>query len=361
MDKIIYIRKELNKNEKRTPIIPLDIKNLINNNYTIYIESSQNRIFKDHEYEKEGAFITKLLWNHPKFKETLIIGLKELDNLNNLNKHHHVYFAHCYKKQNNSIEILNMFKKSNSILYDFEYFLNKDKSLKRIISFGFYAGTAGASIGLLQYYSFLINKKDIKDLKYYENQEILINDLKNIKLDAKIYKKINKNLNKNPQIVIIGPNGNCGKGVQYILNQLNIKYDILTSNDEINISVLKKYDIIFNCILLDENYNNIWFSQNNINEITAPLLIIDISCDNEKNNNPIQLKYPNTTFQNPIFQINEFIKIIAISNLPSFLPKDSSTYFSNKCTELLLEYSNDIYPVNWINNKNIFYKMIDEI
>ena len=351
MYKIIYIRKELNNNEKRTPIIPLDIKILINNNYIIYIESSQNRIFEDEDYEKEGAFITKLKWNHPKFRNALIIGLKELDNLNNLNSHQHVYFAHCYKKQNNSIQILKAFKKSNSILYDFEYFLNSNKFLKRIISFGFYAGTVGASIGLLQYYYYLINKKDIKDLEYYENQEILINDLKNINLNQK----------QNPQIVIIGSNGNCGNGVQYILNKLNIKYDILTSSDNINIVSLKKYDIIFNCILLDENYNNIWFSQDNITEITSPLLIIDISCDNEKYNNPIQLKYSNTTFQIPVCQINEFIKIIAISNLPSFLPKDSSTYFSNKCTQLLLEYSNDIVPVNWINNKDIFYKIINNI
>ena len=350
MDKIIYIRKELNNNEKRTPIIPSDIKNLINNNYSIYIESSQNRIFNDNEYEKEGAFITILKWEHPKFKDALIIGLKELDNLNNLNNHQHVYFAHCYKKQNNSIQILNAFKKSNSILYDFEYFLNQENN-KRIISFGFYAGIAGVSIGLLQYYSYFMNKKNLKDLKYYENQKILINDLKNISLESSL----------NPQIVIIGPNGNCGKGVQYILNQLNIKYDMITSSDKINISFLKKYDIIFNCILLDENYNNIWFSEENITEITRSLLIVDISCDNEKNNNPIQLKYPNTTFQNPIFQINEFIKIIAISNLPSFLPKDSSTYFSSKCTQLLLEYSNDIYPVNWISNKNIFYKMLNNI
>jgi alanine dehydrogenase len=351
MDKIIYIRKELNNNEKRTPIIPLDIKFLINSNYIIYIESSQNRIFKDDDYEKEGAFITKLKWNHPKFKDALIIGLKELDDLNNLNNHQHVYFAHCYKKQNNSIQILNAFKKSNSILYDFEYFLNQENN-KRIISFGFYAGIAGVSIGLLQYYSYLMNNKDIKDLKYYENQEILISDLKNINLTNKTNKT-----NKNPQIVIIGPNGNCGKGVQYILNKFNIKYDILTTSDIINISSLKKYDIIFNCILLNEKYNNIWFSEENITKITNPLLIIDISCDNEKKNNPIQLKYPNTTFQNPIYQINEFIKIIAISNLPSFLPKDSSTYFSSKCTQLLLEYSNDIYPVNWINNKDIFIKL----
>ena len=40
MDKIIYIRKELNNNEKRTPIIPSDIKNLINNDIQLNLDSS---------------------------------------------------------------------------------------------------------------------------------------------------------------------------------------------------------------------------------------------------------------------------------------------------------------------------------
>jgi NAD/NADP transhydrogenase alpha subunit len=36
--------------------------------------------------------------------------------------------------------------------------------------------------------------------------------------------------------------------------------------------------------------------------------------------------------------VNEFVDIISISNLPSLMPKESSDYFSEKCVELLLNF-----------------------
>ena len=53
INNIIYIRSELNKNECRTPIIPIDIPVLIQHGFNIYVESSSNRIFSDEEYEKD--------------------------------------------------------------------------------------------------------------------------------------------------------------------------------------------------------------------------------------------------------------------------------------------------------------------
>ena len=356
MDIIIYIRTELNKNEKRVPLIPNDIRILINNNFTIYVQSSSTRIYSDAEYEESGAIITNIPWHNEKFKNALIIGLKELDDVTKLDKHQHVYFAHCYKEQTNSNIILNAFKNSNSILYDFEYFLdynsiyNIENKPLRIISFGVYAGIAGSAIGLLQYYNYLNEKKDIKNLQFYDEKDVLVYDLQNNFKNIII-----------PKIIIIGPGGNCGNGVQYILQILNLKYDILSSNDAISFELLKNYDIIFNCILLDKNYNNIWFDNENIKIINHDLLIVDISCDNEKSNNPIRLNYPNTTFKEPVFNVNNFVKIIAISNLPSYLPKNSSVNFSNKFLKLLLNYKKNKDHIDWKKNKEIFYKILEVI
>jgi saccharopine dehydrogenase (NAD+, L-lysine-forming) len=356
MNIIIYIRKELNINEKRVPIIPYNIPILINNNFIIYIQSSNNRIYSDTEYQENGAIITNLPWYNEKFKDALIIGFKELNDLTKLDHHLHIYFAHCYKKQNNSSIILNAFKSSNSILYDFEYFLNYNKifnienKIQRIISFGVYAGISGSAIGLMQYYNYFNEKKDIKNLEFYDEKDMLIFDLQNNFKNILI-----------PKIVIIGPGGNCGKGVQYILQLLRLKYDILLSTDTINFDLLKNYDIIFNCILLDEKYNSIWFNDENIKIIDHNLLIVDISCDNEKLNNPIRLNYPNTTFKEPVFELNNFVKIIAIANLPSYLPKNSSIYFSNKFIKLLLNYQKNKENIDWKKNKEIFYKILDSI
>ena len=107
--KIIYIRNELNLFEHRAPIIPNDISLLINQGYTIYIESSKHRIFSDEEYENFGAIITNKKWYDEMFKQALIIGIKEIENITELSNHTHLYFSHTYKNQINSKYILEEF------------------------------------------------------------------------------------------------------------------------------------------------------------------------------------------------------------------------------------------------------------
>ena len=59
MDNILYIRKEINDNEYRTPLTPKDGEKLIKQGWIIYIESSDNRIYKDNEYSEVGCIVTK--------------------------------------------------------------------------------------------------------------------------------------------------------------------------------------------------------------------------------------------------------------------------------------------------------------
>jgi len=339
----IFLRNEVYENEIRTPLIPSDIKILINNNFTVFVESCPYRIYADELYEKEGAIITLDKWYDIKYKNFIIIGIKELNYLEKLNKHTHLYFSHSYKKQKNSGMILNAFIKSHSKLYDFEYFLNNQENRKRIIAFGYFAGLVGAVLGVKQFYN-KINKLDnIKELKPW----ITLNEMiEYVKIEASyITNKIN-----DIKIGIIGSNGRCGKGVQFILDTLNIKYIEIEKEKEKEMEI--NFDILFNCILLDRNYNNIWYNSKSI--FNKNLVIVDISCDYTKINNPIQLYNSSTSWNEPVFKYNEFVDIIAIENLPSLLPYESSNDFSKKCTELLLQYDNEI----WNNNLLEFYNAI---
>ena len=321
---ILYIRCENNQDEYRTPIIPEHVEILIKNGFTIYVETSKNRIYTDIEYFNKGAIITTEKWYL--FKNALIIGLKEI-NLEKLNGHTHMYFSHSFKNQINSKNILNSFKNSNSMLYDFEYFI--DSNNKRFLSFGLYAGIAGCILGLLQYLEKLTTGNNIKNLTYFEN-----------------FKEINFNLNK-IKINIIGPYGNVGLGVRSVLDEIGIKYDINIKNN------FNDYDILYNCIKLDESCNETWFLPETI--VSKKIIICDISCDYSKLNNPIKLYNNNTTWKDPVYSFNEFIDIIAINNLPSLLPKESSDYFSNKVVELLLLPNSDI----WKNNEKYFKNLIN--
>jgi NAD/NADP transhydrogenase alpha subunit len=60
-------------------------------------------------------------------------------------------------------------------------------------------------------------------------------------------------------------------------------------------------------------------------------------------------------YNNPGINYNNYVDIIAIDNLPSLLPHESSQYFSSKLVELLKTYKKDEFN-HWKNNLNIYYK-----
>ena len=337
----IFIRNENNPHEYRTPIVPHDISKLIRIGFEVFVESSNTRLFSDDEYILNGAIITHKRWYDSTFNDALIIGLKEISELEKLHNHKHVYFSHSYKKQEGYKKILSAFSKSSSIIYDFEYFI--DNNNKRLLSFGFYAGITGGILGMLQYLEKSTFEINISNLQYWNTHQEMI-------------RFINPNLLKDIKIAIVGGKGNCGTGVKNILDELKIKYDIFYKHS--NKLLLKKYDIVYNCITLPDNFNEVWFSK--YTEFKKPIIIVDVSCDYLKANNPIQLYNKNTTWTEPVYSYNKFVDIIAINNLPSLLPKDSSTFFSNKCVELLEEYKQPIVGY-WNDNEKIYNDNINRV
>ncbi len=159
----------------------------------------------------------------------------------------------------------------------------------------------------------------------------------------------------NLKIGLIGASGNCGKGVQSLLNELGLNYTILNRHDDSKTFV--SFDIFINCIKLDPNSTQSWFDDST--NFTNPIIISDISCDYTKPNNPIKLYNKNTTWTNPVFKPNKFVKIISIDNLPSLIPKESSKYFSNQFVKLLKDFSSDSNKI-WNRNLNIYKNIIKQ-
>ena len=336
---MIYIRSEINPLEKRTPLVPNDVKKLLKDEIEIYVQSSVNRVYCDEEYEEAGAIIVKDEWFEPKYKNSLIVGLKELCDLDKLDNNVHMYFSHSFKNQSGSEYVLKSFKSSNSVIFDFEYFQDPLTS-NRLISFGIYAGYVGAILGIKQFYQ----KYDLYDLQPWNSIENMIASVPFISIN---------NPSSSPKVGIIGYKGRCGTGVREILDILGITYICI---DEFDIEIIKDLDIFYNCICLDKKYNKIWFNTDYIH--TKKLIIVDISCDYNKPNNPIKIYNRSTTHKNPVYKLpKNNIEIIAIDNLPTLLPKDSSDYFSNKLVELLDEKHTKV----WLNNLNIFDKKMKNI
>ena len=206
----IIIRKEYKKNEFRTPLIPSDCKKCSEFGIIIYVEKSSQRCIPDKEYEENGCIIIEDFTNLklPK-NNTLVIGLKELDYSNlKLLPWCHLYFTHIFKNQVGSDEIISKLTENKSVIYDYEYFLNKNQ--KRVIAFGYWAGFIGTALGLLQYYYKSINQ-NIKNLKMCMDASILFEEVEYFK---HFFRKVN--------IGIIGVNGRSGKGSLFLLERLGI-------------------------------------------------------------------------------------------------------------------------------------------
>jgi saccharopine dehydrogenase (NAD+, L-lysine-forming) len=348
---ILYIRKECKTNEYRTPIIPEDVARLLQHGFIVCVQRSNTRIYTDDEYKASGAVMTELEWFDPLFKDAYIIGLKELSHLDKLSNHKHIYFSHSYKNQSGAKQLLETFYNSGSVIYDFEYFL--DENEKRTISFGFYAGIAGCYLGLMQYFK---KRWENKNISAITPDEFHIDKMDDI-ISKRLYVGIGsldsqdiKHQNKELRIAIVGPSGNCGSGVKSVLDKFSLKYESFDKTADK--SGLHKYDIVYNCITLQTDSKEIWFSENTAFE--NPIVITDISCDSSKDNNPISIYKTDTTWENPVFSYNKNVDIIAISNLPSLLPKESSKFFSNKCVEFLLDMESAV----WKKAEQIYYNHV---
>jgi len=296
------------------------------------VERSETRFVSDEEWIKAGAELTEKKW-YEQQPGTIVLGLKELTNLDKLNKHIHVYFSHSFGGQSSSLATLEAFKKSNSLLYDLEYFKTPDN--KRTLAFGFYAGLVAAALGLTQSFNRLNGREDLNKLTYWESKAKMIEFCR---------------FNRSTKIAIIG-NGRCSKGVQFLLEILDIKYKLIDKKQTL---IPQNYDIIFNCILLSSEFNTVWVSESTILE--KQLLIVDVSCDYSKTNNPFPIYSKATSWEIPVLNINK-VSIIAIDNLPSLLPKESSSEFSTKLTDLLLRYGDE----EWMRNLKIYNDKINEI
>ena len=346
MNMNIFIRKETINEEYRTPIIPSDVAILRENGYKVIVERSKNRCYSDVEYEKHGATLVNHSWeSYSANTNTLILGIKKIENMDILNNHNHVYFSHSFKGQSDSKTILKKFKESGSIIYDLEYFKHSDGS--RVIYFGFYAGIIGAGLGLVQYFKEEDKDEDIQNLECFDSVE-------------DFYSFVERNIcfgeMENIKIALVGPNGNCGKGVQEILKYFGFNFSSFERKDCKD--SLNTFDIIINCINLKENVGS-WFDNSTV--FSGKTVIIDISCDYNNVFNPIKLYNKATTFENPVYKYNNNVSIISIENLPSLIPKVTSEYFSSKLVPLLINYSTEYYNKMWKNSYLLYEEVIETL
>ena len=357
----IGIVRESRNDENRTPIVPADIKKFKKNNPNInfIIQPSNNRCFSDEEYELCGAKINENL-----NECSIIFGVKEIDPNILINNRTYLFFSHTFKinKQQKNIEknkkdlLLSILNKKITLI-DYENIRGKNGT--RCLGFGRFAGIVGC-YNTLNLLLKVLGKQSLASAYKINDYERLVLNLKNLYFPK-------------TKILVTG-DGRVAKGVIELLNQTNIKAvskkdflekkfdqpifcnletkDYVTNNSSTNFNLehfinnpqdysssalqyLKETDILISAHYWDPSSPKI-FENEDLKDLQNLKIVGDITCDI---NGSVPTTIRSTTIEKPNYWIernslkeidknNDGIAVMAVDNLPSELPRDSSTEFS---------------------------------
>jgi len=375
------ILREARIDENRAPFTPSQLSNLLNkfSNLKIIVQPSNRRCFKDEDYLKAGTQITDDLSS-----ADIIFGVKEVNILKLIKDKTYLFFSHTskvrqyisqvikdaaiiYKK-----ELLKEVIKKNITLIDYENVRDVSGEGYRYLGFGRFAGIIG-TYNTLNLYLKLYNKQQLPRAFEINNYEQI--------------KKLIGKQNFNKIKILVTGSGRASKGAVEMLKYSNIKQ--VTLNDYLkkkydeaifcNISVkkhverkdgkafsyqdynlnsqeynskVKNYlfdtDMFIACHYWDPIFPKL-FSPTEINEFRNLKIIGDVTCDI---NGSVPTTIRSTSIAKPYYSINtdtmkeiklgnKGIAVMAVDNLPSELPRDSSEEFGDSIISEILPYLMD--------------------
>ena len=357
----IGIIRESRNDENRTPLVPEHIKKYkeSNPNINFIIQPSNSRCFSDEEYELCGAKINENL-----NECSIIFGVKEIDPNILINNRTYLFFSHTFKinKQQKNIEkhkkdlLLSILNKKITLI-DYENIRGKNGT--RCLGFGRFAGIVGC-YNTLNLLLRVLGKQSLASAYKIDDYERLVLNLKNLYFPK-------------TKILVTG-DGRVAKGVIELLNLTNIKAvskkdflekkfdqpifcnletkDYVTNNSSTNFNLehfidnpqdysssalqyLKETDILISAHYWDPSSPKI-FENEDLKVLQNLKIVGDITCDI---NGSVPTTIRSTTIEEPNYWIerynlkeidesNDGIAVMAVDNLPSELPRDSSTEFS---------------------------------
>ena len=357
----IGIVRESRNDENRTPLVPEHIKKYkeSNPNINFIIQPSNSRCFSDEEYELCGAKINENL-----NECSIIFGVKEIDPNILINNRTYLFFSHTFKinKQQKNIEkhkkdlLLSILNKKITLI-DYENIRGKNGT--RCLGFGRFAGIVGC-YNTLNLLLRVLGKQSLASAYKINDYERLVLNLKNLYFPK-------------TKILVTG-DGRVAKGVIELLNLTNIKAvskkdflekkfdqpifcnletkDYVTNNSSTNFNLehfidnpqdysssalqyLKETDILISAHYWDPSSPKI-FENEDLKVLQNLKIVGDITCDI---NGSVPTTIRSTTIEEPNYWIerytlkeidenNDGIAVMAVDNLPSELPRDSSTEFS---------------------------------
>lgn len=404
MKNTIAIRHEDKyKMERRAPLTPRHIEQLIKQGVEVLVETSKKRVFTDDEYRASGAVVAKDI-----SAASLILGVKEMPFDYFKAQKTYVFFSHTIKGQGYNMPLLQNMVDHKINLIDYEKIT--DEKGKRLIFFGHFAGLAGM-INSLWSYGQRLHKlgysSSFKSLKQSHNYSSLEEAKKAIRSAGESIQNKGLNPEVGPLIIGITGYGNVSKGAQEIAALLPIvkispaellqmskenKFDLkhvylvvfkeedlskpVNKNDHFDLqdyyqhpekykNQFEKYiphiSILMNCMYWDNRYPRI-VTKDFIAELYKTehrlKVIGDVTCDP---NGSIEATHIGATILDPVFVYNpktrtptmgfegEGLLIMSVEILPSELPRESSEAFGDILVNYVKQLAEADYNTSFEN------------
>ena len=328
----LWVRAEQRSNEARVGVTPGGAKTLIDAGLRVTVEHSTQRAIALDGYRAAGCDIApENTWPEAP-NDAVIFGLKELPEDGTALHHRHIMFGHAYKGQHGGRTLLRRFKVGGGTLYDLEYLV--DENNRRVAAFGYWAGYTGAAISV-KCWADQQRGRLTGAIGAFANKQALLSDLtRALAADA-----ANIAPNRLPRAIVIGALGRVGTGAADLCRDLGIevtKWDIAETARGAPFPEILTHNIFLNCILARPE-TPVFVPASALSDPRQLSVIGDIACDPDSDYNPILVYDQATTWHNPALRVHQTppLDVMAIDNLPSLLPVESSQDYAAQLLPVL--------------------------
>jgi saccharopine dehydrogenase (NAD+, L-lysine-forming) len=343
----LWVRAESRESEERVGITPSGVAELIAAGFRVTVEESSCRAIPIDGYRDAGAgIVAEHSWTSAP-RDAIVFGLKELPDDGTDLVHRHVMFGHAFKGQADGPRLLKRFRAGGGALYDLEY-LTEDNG-RRVAAFGYWAGYAGAAVGLMVWAAQAAGTgKGPARVRAYPGRDALVSELK--ALLAATGKLA-------PSAIIIGALGRVGTGAGDLLDAMGAevtRWDMAETASGGPFPEIMQHDLFVNCVLAMPGIP-VFVPKSAVAEPRKLTVIADVSCDPSSPYNPVPVYSHATSFTDPVIRVAEAppLDVMAIDNLPSMLPVESSEDFARQLLPHLKTLAEIDHGV-WGRAKTIF-------
>ncbi len=322
----LWVRAEQRPNEERVGLMPEGAAALIAAGIRVTVERSSVRAVPIDGYIAAGCQIApENTWPDAP-QDAIIFGLKELPEDGTPLPHRHIMFGHAYKGQPAGQVLLRRFAAGGGTLYDLEYLV--DETGRRVAAFGYWAGYAGAAVSLMAWAA-QMRGGICAPVATYAGRDALLADL-GARMEGMAH----------PRAIVIGALGRVGTGAADLCTAMGVpvtRWDMAETAHGGPFPQVLEHEIFLNCILARPGCP-VFVPASASTAPRALRVIGDIACDPTSDFSPIKVYDQVTDWAAPALRVHDAppLDVMAIDNLPSLLPAESSADYAAQLLPSLL-------------------------